>query len=793
MKLPLSWIKEYVDVTEDIDTLCKKMVDIGLEIEEVDYLGKDVTNVKVCQIKEIAQHPNAERLLCCKIDVGTGELLPIVTNDHHVKVGDKVPVALHKAHTANGLDITKGKMRGEESVGMFCGPEELGITKDYYPGADVDGVLVLRDSAVVGEDIRKEVGIDDYVLDVCVTSNRQDCNSVLGLAREVAVALGKTCREPDVSFTETAAKNTADMVTVDVQATDICPNYYMQGVTDVTIAPSPLWMTSRLAKVGLHGINNMVDITNYVLYEIGQPMHAFDYADINDKTIVVRRAENGEKIIPLDGKEYTLTTEDLVIADKNRAVGLAGIMGGANSGIKSETNCVMFESASFARGNVRRTSRRLGLRSDSSARFEKGIESYTNNLGLSRALHLVEQLGCGKITCGRIAVGEVAQNRIVTFGKDRIAKLLGIIIPDDKILSILHSLNIETTIDGNTVECSVPPYRDDIARDCDIVEELIRVYGYDNITGTMLEGSHITCGGRTLSDSMAAKVKNVLCGMRYNECVFYPFGGYSLFNKASVTPVDETEYIRVKNPIGEDLSVMNRSLAPNMLQCVALNLSRKNTGLRLFEVGKVYLAKSMPLTELPVEEKRISMAATDVTFDAFRDDVLQAVYAFADKDIKIERTQSNVLHPGIAAEISVGGTVVGTFGKVHPQVCANFDIETDVYYAELSLDKLIDVRRGEIKYAPIAKFPSITRDFAFVCDEAVAVQNILDEFTALGLCESAKLFDVYRGAQVGEGKKSVAVKVVFVDPNKTLSDNDIEKQVGRALKVIADKYGATLR
>lgn len=793
MKLPLSWIKQYVDVTEDIDTLCKKMVDIGLEIEEVVYLGENVTNIVVSQIKEITQHPNAERLLCCKVDIGGGQIIPIVTNDHRVQVGNKVPVALHKAHTANGLNITKGKMRGEPSDGMFCGPEELGITKDYYEGADVDGVLILRDSAVAGEDIRKEVGIDDYVLDVCVTSNRQDCNSVIGLSREVAVALGKTCREPDISFAVDAATATNKLVKVDVRARDICPNYFMQGVIDVKIAPSPIWMTSRLAKVGLHGISNLVDITNYVLYEIGQPMHAFDYSDINDKTIVVRRAENGEKIIPLDGKEYALTSDDLVIADKNRAVGLAGIMGGANSGIKADTNCVLFESASFARGNVRRTSRRLGLRSDSSARFEKGIESYTNNVGLSRALHLVQQLGCGKVTKGRIAVGEVATAKTVTFDKGRIAKLLGIVIPDDKILSILHSLNIETSIDGNTVTCLVPPYRDDIARDCDIVEELIRVYGYDNINGTLMENSHITAGGRTLSDKMAAKAKDILCGLRYNECVFYPFGGFALFAKANIAPIDESLYIKVKNPIGEDLSVMNRSLAPNMLQCIALNLARKNTNLRMFEVGKAYIAKSLPLTELPTEEKRISMAATDTTFEAFRDDVLQVVYAFADSDVKITRADSTLLHPGISAKITVGGKEVGTFGKVHPQVCANFDIETDVYYAELSLDALVEMRRGEIRFEPIAKFPSVTRDFALVCDEAVAVQDILDEFLALPLCESAALFDIYRGSQVGEGKKSIAISVVLRDKNKTLADNDIEKQVGKALKIVAEKYGAVLR
>ncbi|MCM1195213.1 MAG: phenylalanine--tRNA ligase subunit beta, partial [Firmicutes bacterium] len=685
MKLPLSWIREYVDITEDIDTLCKKMVDIGLEIEEVVYLGKNVTNVKVCQIKEISQHPNAERLLCCKADVGD-EIIPIVTNDRNVKVGDKVPVALHNANLANGLHITKGKMRGEESWGMFCGAEELGINADMYPNADADGVLILRNSAVVGEDVRKEVGIDDYVIDVNITANRQDCNSVLGIAREVAVALGRTCREPDISYSESDV-DTKSLVKVEVRACDICKGYFMQGVTDVKIQKSPLWLTSRLAKIGLRGINNLVDITNYVLFEIGQPMHAFDYKDISDKTVIVRRALDGEKITPLDGKEYILNCDDLVIADKNRAIGLAGIMGGANSGIKDDTDCVLFESATFARMNVRRTSHRLGLRSDSSARFEKGIETYTNNLGLSRALHLVEQLGCGKITRNRIAVGSVAKSKKVAFSRDRIENLLGIAIPDDKILSILQSLNIETSIKGKKITCIVPPYRDDITRDCDIIEELIRVYGYDNITGTMLEKSRITCGGKSEESKNVEKVKNTLNGMRYNECIFYPFGGRELFAKASVKPVNEAEYIRLINPISEEISLMNRSLAPNMLQCVSLNVARNNGTLRMFETGKVYLAKELPLKELPYEQPRISVCATETSFEAFRDDVLQVIHCFVDNGVKLVRSQTDgLLHPGISADVYVNGINCGYFGKIHPKVAANFDIDVDCMYAELYLD-----------------------------------------------------------------------------------------------------------
>lgn len=791
MKLPLSWIRDYVDITEDINTLCQKMVSIGLEVEEVEYLGAKVNNVKVCKIIDITQHPNAERLLCCKVDIGN-EIIPIVTNDHHVKIGDKVPVALHNATLANGMRITKGKMRGEESWGMFCGAEELGINKDYYENADVDGVLVLSTSAIVGEDICKEVGLDDYLLDISVTANRQDCNSVLGLAREIAVALGKTCKEPDISFTESKVKTT-DLITVDVKAPDICPSYFMQGLTDVKVARSPVWLTRRLAKVGLHGISNLVDITNYVLYEIGQPMHAFDYNDINDKTIVVRRAKAGEKIIPLDGKEYTLSSDDLVIADKNRAVGLAGIMGGANSGIKDNTNCVLFESATFARGNVRKTSRKLGLRSDSSARFEKGIEAYTNNLGLSRALHLAEQLGCGKVTNGRICTGKKAENRTVTFNESRIAQLLGIEIPQKRILSILKSLNITAKIENGVISCVIPAYRDDISRDCDIIEELIRVYGYDNINGTLMENSRITCGGKTIEHKCYDKARTILNGLRYNECIFYPFGGKALNDKANLTAVDENEFIKILNPLGEELSLMNRSLAPNMLQCISLNLSRNNSVLRLFEIGKTYIADSTPLTKLPAEKVRMSMSATNISFDDFRDDVLQAVYAFTDNNIKIVRSKESLLHPGVAAEILIENERCGYFGKLHPQVASNFNIEVDCYYAELDLDKLITLKRGEIKFAHIAKFPSVTRDFAFVCDESVAAQDILDEFIILPLVENATLFDVYRSAQLGNNVKSLAISVVFRDNTKTLQEKDIEKQVGKALQNIKNKYNASLR
>ena len=795
MKAPLSWIKEYVDITEDMDTLCKRMVSIGLEIEEVQYLGDKVKNVVVCQIKSIKQHPNADRLRCCEVDIGDN-IIPIVTNATNVKEGDKVPVALHDSYIADGTHITKGKMRGEPSDGMFCGIEELGITADWYDVPDEHGVLVLNADAVIGQDIRKEVGLDDYVIDVAVTSNRQDCNSVYGLAREIAVALGKQVRPLELDVVSDHSDNIDKYVDVRVEAQDLCPDYHMQGVKDVVIQKSPVWMTRRLAKVGLRGINNFVDITNYVLMEVGQPMHAFDYQYIKDKHIVVRRARQGETIVALDGKEYSLNENNLVIADNNDAVGLAGIMGGLDSGIKDSTTAVMFEAARFAKDNIRHSSRQLGLRSDSSARFERGIDSYTTVCGLNRALNLVNRLQCGTVIGGQIAVS-TSDNapKVVSFDKKRIKQLLGITISDKRIKQILESLQFGVAIEGKTVTVTVPPYRVDIDRDCDIIEELIRVYGYDNIKGTMMQRSHITKGGKSKLDKSMDSCRNMLCGLRYDECIFYPFAGEALYNKLSIDgKFDLNGAIRLSNPLGEELSLMNISLVPNMMQCVALNHSRKNYNVRLYELGKVYIANSLPLSQLPLEKNRLCMAASeDTDFDTFKKDVLQVVYTFV-KSVKLVRSNAEYLHPGMSADILVGDRLLGSIGKLHPTCAKQFEMARDVYVADIDYDALMELNTDSFVFRNIPKFPSIQRDFALVMDEQVPVQDILDDFSTLcPLSESVKLFDIYRSEKLGADKKSLAISVVFRAKDRTLADSDIEKQVKRCLSTLEERYGAVLR
>ena len=794
MKAPISWLKEYVDINVDIDTLCEKMVAIGLEIEEVCYLGENVTNTVVGQILSIEQHPNADKLVVCQVDVKTSKI-QIVTNSKTVKVGDKVPVALSGANLATGQHITAGPLRGVHSDGMFCGPEELGITKDYYPNGDVDGVLVLRESAVVGRDVRKEVGIDDYVIDVCVTSNRPDCNSVYGIAREIAVALGKKVKSLDVSYTEEDG-DIAQYVDVEVTAPDLCPAYFMHAVKNVKIQESPLWMTSRLAKIGLHGISNMVDVTNYVLMEVGQPMHAFDESDLCDKTIIVRRANEGETIIPLDGKEYKLTNKNLVIADKTRPVGLAGIMGGANSGIKPQTELVVFEAAKFAHDNIRHSSRDLGLRSDSSARFEKGVDVYSVQLGLDRALHLVQQLGCGTIVKGRIAkVDEKPFNQTIAFNYSRIKQLLGIEIDKRTVKKILNSLNVEVEYKGKEIVCTVPPYRTDLVRYCDIIEEIIRVYGYDNISGTMLENSHITFGGKNQKDLFVDNCHGILTGMRYNQCIFYPFGGKGLYDKLSLNGYDMSHNIKLLNPLGEELSAMRTTMCADILQCASLNHKRKNLDLKLYEYGAIYLAKSLPLEELPDEKKGISMFASGetVNFDSFKCDVLTLLDGFVQK-VHLERSKVEFLHPGISADVFVDGKYVGFFGKVHPTICKNFGLAVDGYVAQLDFDTLYTLKNDKFKYQTFAKYPPVDRDFALVMSEDVLAQDVLDEIkNVCSLCEYAQLFDVYRHESLGANNKSLAITVRFRDNTKTLKDTEIEEQVSVCLKALKDKFGAVLR
>ena len=794
MKVLFSWLKDYVDIDISVEKVCDKLVSAGFEVEEITDLSETFTNVVVGKILSVKEHPNADRLRVCEVDAGNGTI-QIVTNAVQLKKDDLVPVALDGALLATGQAIKIGELRGVQSDGMFCGGEELNADDNVYPGASGDSVLILSSDEIPGTSMIDVLGYNDYVLDISVTPNRPDCNSIWGIAREIGAVMDKPVRFPDIGYEEDETVKTSDFVTVDVQATDLCPAYNMQAIFDLKVKTSPLWVTRRLHALGLRGINNIVDITNYVLLELGQPMHAFDQDDIKDKTIIVRRAKEGEKIIPLDENEYILSENNLVIADKERAVGLAGIMGGANSGIKPSTKAVCFESAKFIKENIRRSSRRLGLRSDSSARFEKGVDAFTAELALSRALHLTEKLGCGKIAKGRISTGEKPAKQEVVFDFSRVEKLLGISIPESEAVRILNSLDIKAEIMDGVIRCIVPEYREDLRKDCDIIEELIRLHGYDNIHSTLLKDVSVTAGGRTEYQNASLKAKNILIGNGYMEMRTYSFGNATSYEKLLLEEdscIRKT--IRLLNPLSEELAVMRTTLSVNLLSAIATNLSRRNNDLRLFELAKCFIPESLPLKKQPEEKNMLCIGL--YSENAYFFELMNTVETLLDRfNIDYELVRSNIpyLHPGVSAEIITNGVIIGYAGKVHPVVAENFDIKQNTYIAEFDFDKLFKNSKPYVSYMPFGKYPTSVRDLAVVVSDEIPAGEIKKAIMkASDLVISVKLFDIYKGALLGNSK-SLAFSITFGHNERTLTDAEIEKAVQRILKALEYKFNAKLR
>ena len=799
MLVPLSWLKDYVDIDVSAEELQEKLFSCGFEVEELTYLGKDVTGVVVGLITETKKHPNADKLTVCTVDCGKYGVKQICTAATNVFAGAKVPCALDGAtvlHEGGIQKIKKGKLRGEDSEGMMCSGEELGINDDFYPGAEVNGILILDGSEPVGEDIRGVVGLDDYLFDIAVTANRPDCQSVYGMAREVAAVLRKPIKAPATDY-KTAHTDVKIPVTVEEPA--LCPRYLGHYVADVKIGTAPAWMRRRLALCGIRSISDIVDITNFVLLEMGQPMHAFDKNYLAGGKIVVRRAKDGEKIVTLDEKQFTLTHDNLLICDGEKGVALAGIMGGLNSEIKPDTRAVFFEAAKFARDSVRKTSRALGQRSDSSSRFEKGVDAYTSEIAMDRALHLVQQLGCGAVTDYRADcnTADLAPKKIeTTFAK--IDALLGIEVPEEEACAILRRLNFGVEAKDGALTATVPPYREDVDGYPDLAEEIIRMYGYDHIRPTFLQRATVTHGGLTAAQKQELKCKETLKEEGYMEAVNYSFGSPKDFDLLRL-PEDapERRAIRILNPIGEDLSVMRTTLVPSMLGNVVRNVRRGNESGRLFELANVYLAEELPLKQLP-KERRHLVAALWGEGDFF--DLKGAVEALADAfdfTVKFVRGERSWLHPGITAEMKMGEKTVGVLGELHPSVAKELALEKRVCVAELDYAAISKKFAKEIRYHNLPKFPDVQRDLAFVADEEVTCAQA--EEVILRACKavkSAELFDVYRSAQIGEGKKSMAFRLTFSPEEKAekgispeAADNFFHKIVG----ALQAKLGAELR
>ena len=803
MKAPFSWLKDYVDIDITAQELADKLFSCGFEVEELSYLGEKINRVVVGEVKSVTPHPDSDHMQICIVDCGEeyGRDLQIVTGAPNVYVGMKTPCALDGSTVVDGEEvkkIKKGKLRGVESLGMLCSGEELGINDDYYQGAEVNGLLDLEKSAPVGEDIKKIVGLDDWIFDISITANRPDCQCILGIAREVAAVLKKPFKAPDYSYS--AQKTNAAPIEVEVKAPELCPRYVGHYVENIKDVKTPAWMRKRLALSGIRSISPVVDITNFVLLEMGQPMHAFDADDIGGRKIIVRRAQNGEKITTLDEKEFTLSCDNLVICDGNKPVALAGIMGGLNSEIKAATKNVFFESAKFARDNVRKTSRSLGQSSDSSSRFEKGVDAYTNERGMARALHLIEELGCGTVTDMHRDVCAVDLTpRTMTASVAKINALLGIEVPESEITSILTRLNFKPVIKGDALTVEIPGYRDDVDGYPDLAEEIIRMYGYEHITPTFLEKASVTGGGLTDEQKRELHLKNVLRVQGFSEAYNYSFYSPKDFELMKIPENDSLRNaVKILNPISEELSIMRTFLAPSMLQNAVRNIRRGNDEGRLFEVANVYFPNNTAASEEPEEKKHVVLGIWGGKNDFF--DMKGAIERLAEAfhlEFTFERAEKTYLHPGVSAKIICDKNVVGELGELDPAIALSLGLDKKVYLAELDLTAIAAQMDDRIRYTNLPKFPAVERDLALLVDEKLTCAEI--EAVLLHSCKyvtKARLFDVYRGGQVPEGKKSMAFTLTFTpDQNveKAFTPETLDGFVKKILGNLKFKLGVELR
>lgn len=806
MKVPFSWLKDYVDIDCTAQELQDKLFSCGFEVEELIELGKEVTGVYVGEITAIEKHPDADKLQVCQLwfgdEIGSVQICTAATN---VFVGAKVPAALNGATVKHGEEIVRiknGKLRGVPSNGMMCSGEELGINDDYYPGAEVYGILILDKDTPVGIDVKKVVGLDDYIFDISITANRPDCQCVLGIAREVAAVLKKPMKYPSFDYTTVEVPVSEANMDVEVKAPDLCPRYIGHAVTDIKMGQSPAWLRKRLALCDIRSISNIVDITNFVLLEIGQPMHSFDMNTLEGGKIVVRRANNGEKIVTLDEKEFTLTEDNLVICDGDKPVALAGIMGGLNSEITDNTTKVFFESAKFARDNVRKTSRALGQSSDSSARYEHGIDAYTTGLGMARALHLVEELGCGKITTVHID-----RNTVGVEGKEMTAKisdinrLLGIDVPTETIVEILESLEFKVSVgeDKDTMTVKVPAYREDVDGWPDLAEEVIRMYGYDHITPTFLKFASITNGGLNEEQRRMNKLKDVMVAQGYMESMTYSFYSPKVFENFRLSADDEKRNaVKIVNPLGEDLSILRTFLAPSMLDIIIKNLRRGNDEGKLFEVANVYLPKQLPVTEQPTEVKTLCIGAWGGDTDFFTvKGAIEAIGEAFHVGFTFVRASKPYLHPGITAEVMLGTKIVGYVGELDPKLCSENAIEKKVILAELDLQAVSKKFKDGTQYEGLPKFPEVKRDLALIVDVNVSCGEITDNILrAVKAVKKVELFDVYTGGHVEKGKKSMAFTITFApeaNAEKGLTPETVDGFIRKILGNLKHNLNAEIR
>ena len=794
MKLNRKWLnEEFVDLSHVSDKeYVEKLTVFGQKVETYERMDAEIKNVVVGKVVSMVRHPNSDHMFICQVDIGKDELVQIVTGAQNVNVGDLVPAALHNSWLPGGVHITKGKLRGEKSNGMLCSFEELGLTQNDLPGVFADGIWILNDEdCTVGQDINLVIGNDDTVVDFEITNNRPDCYSIIGLARESAAAFGMQMKHHEPVVKGSDAGSIFEKLDVEVPAEHLCNRYSSRMVANVKIGPSPKWLRQRLRANGVRPINNIVDITNYVMLEYGQPMHAFDYRYVSSGKIVVREAAEGETLTTLDGNVRNLTPGMLVIADGERAIGLAGIMGGENSEIVEDTTMVVFESANFNGTSIRQTALALGMRTEASGKFEKNLDPMMTIPAVNRACELVEMLGCGDVLDGTIDVlNYVPEEKTLTLEPEKINRLLGTNIPKEDMVKYLNLLEIE--VEGDTIH--VPSFRPDLNLMADIAEEVGRSYGYNEIPITAFKTS--THGGYSPEMLLENKAGQLCRGLGYNEIITYSFVSPAIFDNIRIpadSPLRNT--LKSQNPLGEDTSIMRTIALPSMLEILGRNNAYHNKAVNLYELAKIYLPRE---NDLPEEPKMLMLGAygSNVNFFTLKGQ-LEAVFAGlrVEKSSYVADKTNPSYHPGRCAKVFVGGEEVGVIGQVHPAVAKNYGMDCEVYCCEISFAKLLSHLLPEVTYTPLPKYQGTTRDLSILCDETVTVADVENviEVSAGKLLRSVKLFDIYRGVGIPEGQKSLAFSLELRADDRTLTDADSEGVMTKVLSALAEKLNATLR
>lgn len=787
MKIPFSWLKDFVNINITAEQLADKLVFAGFEIEEIIYLRDNIKNVHAGKIISISKHNNSDHLSICQINFGK-DTLQIVTGAKNIAVGDIVPVALDGALLPGGKTIASGELRGELSQGMLCSGGDLGLIEEDFALAGVDGIWIMDKNTPINTDINDIIDNNEIVLDVAITANRPDCNSILGIAREVAAVLNLPIKMPDCSYAENN-QNISDYVTVSNENFALCPRYMARTVINIKQEVSPKIIRNRLKSVGIRPINNLVDLTNYVLIEIGQPMHAFDLDLLAGKRIVIRNARE-ESIVALDDKTYALKNNMLAICDSEKPIAIAGVMGGAESSICNNTKTVVLESARFARDSVRHTSRQLNLHSDSSARFEKGIDFYSQEAGMNRALALISKYNWGEIVGGCIDLCEnKLEENVLVYDFHQVNKIIGINLNKEKIVEILNSLTLKTIANGDALTTIIPSYREDIVGVNDITEEVIRIFGYDYIEPRLISNKR---GGKTPIQLRMDKLKNIIASKGAYEICSYSFVSPKAFDMLMLSEDDKLRSaIALRNPLGADFSIMRTTLSYSMIKTMAYNYARGNKNFRLYEIASIYEPKALPLVELPYEHAMLSIGTLGdddyYKLKAIVEDIMN-IFGIV---VNFERVSLNYLHPGRSASILTSdGKNIGYLGEVHPDVASNFDVDKAMYIAEIDAKYIVENGIDIKPYKAISKYQAMERDLALIAPIEMPAKVIIE--TVYNACssilESVEVFDVYTGGQVPKDKKSVAIKLIFRDNERTLKDIEVNNEIDKVLQSLQKIY-----